>query len=182
MKLYQFGKIALVLAAAGLSSVANAADGTINFIGTISAAACSVNNTAGTSSTSGTVDFGQVSNITLATAGASTVSTPFSIELTECAVENAPKITFTGTSLGSSARPELFASGITGVGIRIEDAGASGTYYTTDVSNSNTGLSLLGEDVVSATGKFNAYLVSDTATAKTGGDIDTNVTFTIDYS
>ncbi|HAV1570370.1 TPA: hypothetical protein JG870_004535 [Enterobacter hormaechei subsp. steigerwaltii] len=182
MVLNNLAKITLLLAAAGLSSAANSADGTINFIGSISTSACSVITTASSLSTAGTVDFGQVSNVTLATAGASTVSTPFSIELTDCAVDSAPKITFTGTSLGSSVRTDLFASGLSGVGIRIEDAGVSGTYYSSGISTSNTGLSLLGENVSSATGKFNAYLVSDTDTVKAGGDIDVDVTFTIDYS
>lgn len=182
MKLNRFGIIAVLLAATGLLSSANAADGTINFIGTISAAACSVNNTAGSSSTRGTVDFGQIGNVTLAAAGSSTVSTPFSIVLTECAVDAAPKITFSGTTLGSSARPEPFVSGLPGIGIHIEDAGATGTDYTTGISTSNTGIPLLGDGVPLATGNFNAYVVSDTATAKNGGDIDVDVTFTLDYS
>lgn len=166
----------------GFVNAASAADGVINFTGTISAAACSVNNTAGSASTSGTVDFGVVSATTLAGTGDSTVSTPFSIELTDCAVSAAPQITFNGTPVTTSGYTELFTTDVSGVGIRIEDAGLTGTYYSDGVSASNAGFAtLVSEDIPSATGNFKAYLVSYDATPKEG-TIDTSVTFTIDYS
>lgn len=123
-----------------------------------------------------------VSSSTLATSGASTVSTPFSIELTDCGVAAAPQITFIGTPVTTAGYTELFATEVEGVGIRIEDAGSTGTYYSSGISAANAGFStLVSENVASATGNFNAYLVSHSADAKEGS-IDTNVTFTIDYS
>lgn len=166
----------------GLVNAASAAEGVINFTGSISAAACSVNNVAGSASTSGTVDFGTVSANTLAGTGDSTVSTPFSIELTDCAVSAAPQITFNGTPVATAGYTELFTTDVSGVGIRIEDAGRTGTYYSSGVSASNAGFdALVSEAVPSATGNFNAYLVSYDATTKEGS-VDTSVIFTIDYS
>lgn len=163
-------------------TTAHAVDGTINFTGTISGASCTVNNIAGSASTSGTVDFGVVSASTLAGTGSSTVSTPFSIELTDCAVPEAPQITFTGTPVTTSGYTELFATDVSGVGIRIEDAGNTATRYSSGVSAANTGFNaLVSESVASATGNFNAYLVSYNEAAKEGS-VDTSVTFEIDYS
>lgn len=160
----------------------SAADGTIHFTGTISSAACSVKNTAGSASTTGTVDFGVVSSSTLTTVGAATVSTPFSIELADCGMAAAPQITFTGTPVTTAGYTELFATDVKGVGIRIEDAGNTGTYYSSGISADNAGFAVLAsKDVTSASGNFNAYLVSHSAGAKEGV-IDTSVTFTIDYS
>lgn len=171
-----------VVATFGGVSAASAVDGTINFTGTISAASCSVNNTAGSASTSGAVDFGVVSATTLAGAGDSTVSTPFSIELTNCAVSSAPQITFNGTPVTTTGYTDLYTTDVSGVGIRIEDAGNTGTYYSSGVSASNAGFgALVSEDIASATGNFNAYLVSYDTSVKEG-TVDTSVTFTIDYS
>lgn len=141
-----------------------------------------MNSTAGSASTTGSVDFGVVSSSSLSATGDATVSAPFSIELVDCGVTAAPQITFTGTPVTTSGYTELFATEINGVGIRIEDAGRSGTYYSSGVSAANAGFGkIVSEDMTSATGNFNAYLVSYNAGAKEGA-IDTNVTFTIDYS
>lgn len=177
--------LALSVAAAslGISGLAQAADGTINFTATISSSACSVNSVADASSTAGTVDFGTVSNTTFGTAGDSTVGTPFSIELTNCAVATAPTITFEGSAVATSGYTELFASGIDGLGIRIEDADSAGTYYTSGTAASNTGFNALtSTDVTSAAGNFNAYLVDYTGSTAYTGNVDTDVTFTINYS
>ena len=118
----------------------------------------------------------------VASTGDSTVSIPFSIELTDCAVSAAPQITFNGTPVTTSGFTELFTTDVSGVGIRIEDAGSTGTYYSNGVSVSNAGFeTLVSETIPSATGNFNAYLVSYDSTTKEGA-VDTSVTFIIDYS
>lgn len=167
----------------GLSGLAQAADGTINFTATIASSACSVNSVADASATTGTVDFGTVSSTTFGTAGAATAAVPFSVELASCAVATAPTITFEGTAVTTSGYTELFASGIDGLGIRIEDADSTGTYYTSGTAASNTGFNALtSTDVTSATGNFNAYLVDYTGSTAYSGSVDTDVTFTINYS
>lgn len=172
---------AVLTAAVTLPNIASAKDGTINFIATISSAACSVNSVSGTTSTRGVVDFGTVSSTTFGSAGKHTVSTPFSIGLTDCAVSSAPTITFEGTPVATAGYTELYESGLTGLGIRIEDAGAPGTYYKSGTAAANTGLSALtSTSVKSAEAKFNAYLVDYKGGSYTG-TIDTDVTFTIDY-
>lgn len=166
------------MAAAGF---AQADDGIIHFTGTVSATACSVSSVAGSGTTAGTVDFGQISSNTLKTAGSSTAATPFTIELTDCAVTAAPTITFKGAAVTNETYSNLFASKVAGVGIRLEDAGQTGTYYVPGVSADNTGFAGLKENVSSATGRFNAYLVSYNS-GTPAGNIDTDVTFVIDYS
>lgn len=162
-------------------STASAVDGTINFTGTIQAGTCTIASIAGADSTTGTVSFGQLNSATLDNPGTTTISTPFSIELKDCAVSAAPAITFNGEAVSTAPYTHLFRSGVTGVGIRIADA-ESGTNYTSGNSAANSGLNLLTSDTVrSATGNFNAYLVAYDDSTKSG-EVDTSVTFTIDYS
>lgn len=181
MKLKTF---ALAFAFAGGINTSSATDGTINFIGTISSAGCTVNSVAGVGSTTGSIDFGQINSTTLANVGDSTVSTPFSIELTDCATASTPEITFEGDAVTTSGYESLFESGAAdgaGVGIRITDA-SSGTAYTPGTGATNVGFSDLSSgSTTSATGNFNAYLVAYESGAKSG-QVDANVTFTIDYS
>lgn len=159
-----------------------ATDGTIHFTGTISSAACTINSIANASSTQGTVDFGQVSNTTLAGAiGKKTVATQFSIELTDCAVTSAPTVSFNGADVNVSGVGSVFSSNLDGVGIMISDA-ANNTVYAPGVAAANTGFNALTTpDTTNAIGKFNAQLISSKATV-TDGNIDTDVTFIINYS
>ncbi len=181
MRFTQFTAPALLLASTGVFSMAHATDGMINFTGTISSAACTVSQVAGSSSTTGTVDFGVVSAKTVTTAGGATTAVPFSIVLSDCAVASPPTITFTGTPVTTANYTNLFASSVTGVGIRLEDAGNTGTYYTSGTAAANTGLSkLISSSVTTATGNFNAYLVAYT-TGNHTGNISTPVTFVINY-
>jgi|GEM_PF-2554636 len=180
--------LALTLISAGIGGMglAQADDGVIHFTGTISAAACSVSSVAGSGTTYGTVDLGHVSSKTLNAAGKSSAATPFAIELTDCAVSAAPGITFKGAPITTANYTSLFASSVAGVGIRLEDAGKTGTFYSPNVSGANSGLDALGADVNGASGRFNAYLVAYTTPTEGGaaptGDIDTDITFVIDYS
>lgn len=175
--------LTLLFISAGVAgaSLAQADDGVVQFTGTISAAACTVSSVAGSGTTTGTVNFGQVSSASLSTAGSSTVARAFSIELTDCGVTDAPAITFNGTAVTTPNYTNLFSSQINGVGIRLEDAGQTGTYYSPGVAAANTGFSGLSEGVSSATGRFNAYLVSYNGDIPTG-NIDTNITFIMDYT
>lgn len=168
--------------AATSCGVAQANDGTIKFIGQISSSACTVNSVADNSSTTGTVDFGTVSEKTLATAGGANKATPFSITLSDCAVSSAPTITFSGTPVATENYTNLFSSSVAGVGIRIEDADRSGTFYTPGTAATNTGLnSLTAKTVATATANFNAYLVAYTTGTHTGS-ISTPITFVINYA
>jgi len=174
--------LGFIAAGIGSSGLAQAADdGTIHFTGTILASACSVSSVAGSGTTAGTVAFGQVSSAALAGAGDATAAVPFSIELTHCAVDAAPDITFKGPAVTTTGYTSLFTSQVPGVGIRLEDAGNIGSFYTPGVAAANSGFSGLKEGVASATGRFNAYLVAYNQGNYTGS-INTDVTFVLDYS
>lgn len=162
----------------GSMTLAHADDGTIRFTGTISAAACTVSSVAGSGTTIGTVDFGQLSSATFKSVGSSSSAKPFTIELSDCAGTAAPGITFKGTAVSTANYTRLFTSRVPGIGIQLEDADKAGTYYSPGVKTANTGLAKEGS---SATGRFNAYLVAYDTTSHVG-DIGTDVTFVIDYS
>ncbi|ELW3333425.1 type 1 fimbrial protein [Salmonella enterica] len=183
---YSTKKLATLITFGIISSIsvlAQATDGTINFIGTISSAACTVSEIANTSSTTGTVDFGTISSRTFGTVGAHTVGTPFSIVLSDCAVSSAPTITFSGSPVTTSGYTELFKSAISGLGIRIEDADSAGAYYMPGTPSTNTGFNTLTSDsLTTATGNFNAYLVDYTGSASYTGNINTPITFVINYA
>lgn len=177
----------ILFAGTGFSCLSSANDdGTINFTGTISAAACSVDSVAGTSGRHGTVSFGVVSSKTLSAVNNATSPVPFSIALTDCAVSSAPTITFNGESV-TATEGNLFATPVAGVGIRIEDAAAPTTVYRPGIATTNSGLNALnvaeGSDPIpSATAAFRAYLVRASGTAPVTGSIDSDVTFTINYT
>ena len=184
MKLKTLAFAVATLSFAASINTASAVDGTINFTGTITANGCTVNSIAGTGSTTGSVDFGQVNGTTLASAGDATVGTPFSIELTDCAGSSRANIAFNGDAVATDNFTNLFESGATdddgnstGVGIRIADA-STGSVYTPGTSAANAGFTDLSSG--SATGNFNAYLVAY-ETGDKSGDVDANVTFTIAY-
>ncbi|MFC0140088.1 fimbrial protein [Erwinia mallotivora] len=173
----------ILLAGTGFSCLSSANDdGTVNFIGTISAAACSVDSVAGTSGRHGTVDFGVVSSTTLSAVNNATTPVPFTIALTDCAVASAPTITFNGDSVAATGG-NLFATPVAGVGIRIEDAAAPTTIYRPGIAAANSGLNALVSDKIpSATAAFRAYLVRASGTGAVTGTIDSDVTFTINYT
>lgn len=176
-------RVATIAIFMGISTTSLANDGTINFIGVISASACSVNSVAGASSSTGTVNFGTVSSKTFGAAGDSTLGTPFSIELKDCALSAAPSITMNGAAVTATGYTTLFSTNISGIGIRIADAADSSTVYAPGVSTANSGLNVLTSTSVSqASANFTASLVDYTGSSSYAGALDTDVTFTIDYS
>lgn len=175
-------KIALIALSLGMSASALASDGTINFKGVVSAAACTISSVAGSSTTSGTVNFGTVSSNTFGTAGSTSSGTPFSIELKDCAVSSSPSITFNGAAVTTAGYTSLFSTDIDGLGICIGDAANTSAVYSPGESSTNTGFNSLTTGVTHAIGNFKAWLVDYTGSADHAGTIDTDVTFTIDYA
>lgn len=109
-----------------------AADGTINFIGTITDTACTVTNTP---TNPLTVTLGTVSKKAFTGAGSTAAPTKFSIELTDCPVTvTSATVKFDGTSANNdnTALKLTQDTGVaTGVGIQLSDAtGAIVPLYT----------------------------------------------------
>lgn len=175
--------LALCVASIGLGAagLVQAIDGTIHFTGSISATSCSVSSVAGSATTAGSVNFGRVSTQTLDTAGKRTVATPFEIGLSDCELTKAPRVAFNGVPVTASLYDYLFTSNIPGVGIRISDAETDDNYIP-GIPSANSGLAGLAlPGTVNATARFNAYLMSYNDTSPMAGEIDTSITFNLDY-
>lgn len=95
--------LSIMIVSSSTLSVANAADGTINFTGNIIDPACTVN----PASASQTIALGTVSSNALATSGATAAPTAFSIALTDCAVAGNVSVKFDGTH--NTSNPDLLA-------------------------------------------------------------------------
>jgi len=116
--------LVLLSGAAFISTAANAADGTINFTGNITAAACTVSPT----SASQSVALGNISATGFAAAGDTASPTAFGITLTACPVTvSSASAKFDGP--GDANNPSIVAlsSGqtATGVGVAIYESDSS---------------------------------------------------------
>jgi len=123
MKL-NFPVIAVFVSAAAFSSVVSAADGTINFTGNITSAACKVD----TNSASQTVALGNVSSSAFGAAGTTAAPTTFSINLTNCPTTVTSASTkFDGPANGTNPSLVALSSGqtATGVGVAIYENDSS---------------------------------------------------------
>lgn len=164
-----------MMAIGGAAATAQAADGTIQFNGTIIDAACTVT----PASAGQTVTLGQVSDSALSSVGATAAATAFQIDLTSCpAAATTAAIKFDGTPYqGDNSALELTnVSGVaTGVGIEIRDADNSVLPLFTasnPVTLSQTGTNSL---------KFSAAYVAKSATV-TAGPADATATFSVIYN
>ncbi|PVZ82619.1 fimbrial protein [Serratia sp. S1B] len=109
----------LVAAAAMTTASAFAADGTVNFTGSIIDTSCNVTNL---SSGSLNVDLGSVSKASLSSAGMKSDPKAFSINVTNCPTD-AVSVSFDGTSAGGNNNLlALSNSTATGVAVEITDA------------------------------------------------------------
>lgn len=174
--------IIAALLALGSAGSATATDGTIRFTGVISASSCTVSSIADSASTVGTVNFGTVNVTSFDVTGKSTISTPFEIALTDCALTEEPLITFNGPAATVPSFTHLFTTDIDGIGIRISDAVTSLSYIPGVPAKNDNLRTLLSPGVTSAKARFNAYLVSYDNALPVAGGIDTNITFTITYA
>lgn len=124
--------ITLVTAGMLSTTTAFAADGQINFIGTITDTACTVTNSP---SNPLTVTLGTVSKQAFTGAGSTAAPTKFTIELTDCPITaTSATVKFDGISANSdntALKLTQDAGVATGVGIRISDVtGAIVPLYT----------------------------------------------------
>lgn len=85
---------AAILASSAFASMANAADGTINFTGAISSTTCKV----GADSKALAVNMGTVSSTTFGAAGSSTAPSAVDLVVTECPADIDATISFSGVA------------------------------------------------------------------------------------
>ncbi|ADO08192.1 fimbrial protein [Pantoea agglomerans] len=167
--------IAVALAAAGISSMASAADGTVNFTGTIRDTACTVD----TASANQTVNLGTVAATSFGSSGATASSSRFTINLTGCpAAVTSANIRFDGPL--SSGNSDLLALSSdqtatnVGVGIYQQD---STTLIPVGRASAPVTLSTTGTNALN----FIAKYVSTAATVG-AGSANAVATFTVAYN
>lgn len=171
-----------VLSVLSLAGVANAATttvngGTIHFTGEVVNAACAVD----AGSTDQTVKLGQVKTTTLATAGSTSSSVGFNIQLNDCdtTVATQAAVAFTGPAVSSTYDTALAlqasaAGGATNVGVQILDR--TGIALAVDGATFSAATTLIdGTNVV----PFQArYIATGVATA---GTANADATFKVQY-
>lgn len=170
-------RFTLIATAAALFSAqyANAADGTINFTGSITDTACTVN----TSSTNQTVALGTVSSTSFSGAGSTASSSRFTIELTTCpSAVNTAKVRFDGpTATGNSSILGLNAGqSATNVGVAIYEQNST-TLIPVGTASAGVTLSSTGTNEMVYIAK---YMATDTTVG--AGSANATTTFTITYS
>lgn len=161
-----------LLAGSAFASVAQAADGTINFTGKIIDTACVVS----PASKSVNVSFGEVSKDAFNGVGSSTAPTQFSIVLTNCPVAVTSAVVLFDGPVDQTNRKLLKVSAATGVGIGIfeEDTSTLIPIATRSASRALTP----GADT---TFNFVAKYVA-TVAAVTIGEANATTEFTVSYN
>lgn len=162
-----------IIASLSAASV-HAADGTINFNGTITDDTCDIS----TASKTQTVNLGTIGSNSFATTGTPSAATGFTVVMTNCpATHSNVSVKFDGTPDGGN--PAVLAltdttTKATGVGIQLRDA--DGTVLPLFADSKpvpiNSG---------NATLNFSAAYVSTAATV-TAGDANSTANFTVNYN
>lgn len=162
--------------------IAHAADGTINFTGTVTADTCTVSVN---DQTNPTLNLGTVNAADLATAGQTGPATNFTLNLTSCpATVTAASVTFTGSA--DSAMDSAFKNEATGdtaaanVGVELFDASQAqvkpdAAYDATSYLKPNA-----DKTVVSAAIPFTARMVAVADNAAAGALVS-HADYTISY-
>jgi major type 1 subunit fimbrin (pilin) len=159
----------------GVISVANAADGTINFEGSVLETACTA------TASSSTVQMGAISKAALANVGETSLGKPVSITLSSCPTAAAKAtITFSGNADTDDSRLFKTVAGTgtaaTGIGLALYDADGTTLIAPNAISAEKT-LSATTDTVYNFTAKYMA-----TKAAVTGGDANASTSFTVNYN
>ncbi|WP_095048499.1 MULTISPECIES: fimbrial protein [unclassified Pseudomonas] len=165
-----------LLAGSAFSSASYAADGVVNFTGTITDAACTVS----PSSTSATVALGTISSKAFSAAGATSAPTRFGITLTTCpASVTTASLKFDGPANSENSGLLALTSGAgvaTGVGIGIYESNST-TLIPVGTKSATKALAS-GADT---TFEFVAKYVSTAATV-VSGKANATSNFTVSYN
>jgi major type 1 subunit fimbrin (pilin) len=171
-------KIALLVAltaSLGFVGTSIAADGTINFTGTITDNACTVD----TGSANQTVNLGTVSSTTFTGAGVTAAPTRFNINLTNCpAAVTTASVRFDGATSAANNQILALSSGqtATNVGVALYEQDSS-TLIPIASKTADRPITATGPNVLTYIAKYYA-----TATPVTAGTANSSATFTIGYN
>jgi major type 1 subunit fimbrin (pilin) len=161
----------------GVISVANAADGTINFEGSVLETACTA------TATTPTVQMGAISKAALGDVGITSLGKNVGITLSSCPeAAKTATITFAGTPDTDNSNLFKVVAGAgtaaTGIGLALyyNDAGNS-TLIAPNSITVEKALSETTNTVFNFTAKYMA-----TKTTVTGGDANANTSFTVNYN
>lgn len=154
-----------------LTGAVNAADGMVNFKGSIVDAPCSISG----DSTDQTVDLGAVSSVSLESNGTSTPQN-FQIDLKDCALKTGGSVTTTFTGAASKAHPDNL--GITGKAAGASIVITDGAGTPIKLGSANTAQKLSDGDNKL---RFSAYLQGDGSSDVTAGDFTSIADFTLAY-
>lgn len=167
---------AAVLATSAFASLANAADGTINFTGTVLATACTVSAASATQS----VPMGSVSPTAFKAAGDTTLGGPISIVLSSCpaaATKAAIKFDGTANATNSSLLALTSDTGVaTGLGIGVYESNGT-TLIPVGTSSASKTLSTTASTTFNFISKYVA-----TAATVTNGPANSVSNFTVSYN
>ncbi|TFZ51995.1 type 1 fimbrial protein [Serratia proteamaculans] len=159
----------------GVISAANAADGTINFEGSVLETACTA------TASSSTVQMGAISKVALGNVGATSLGKPVVVTLSSCpAAATTATITFAGNP--DADNNQLFkivggsGTAATGIGLALYDADGKTLISPNAISAAKT-LSATTDTVYNFTAKYMA-----TQAAVTGGDANASTSFTVNYN
>jgi len=166
------------LGALTLASQAFASDGTITFTGDVSAGTCTID-VNGSSSANATVALNPVTQSSLAAAGATAGTLPFSIALTGCSgatkvatsFESGPNVDLTTGNLrnttagGSSAQIQILNNANTAINLS---------------TNANSQLADIDATALTATLQYYAQYYAKAAST-TAGAVSTSVTYSMSY-
>lgn len=156
------------------SNVAYAADGTINFTGNILDTACTVN----TSTSTQTVNLGDIARSTFSSAGSVASPTAFNIILENCpASVNSASVRFGGTTNPDNSSLLSLSSGqtATGVGVALFEGDGS-----TQIPLSTPSNQIVLDPAAANTLKFVAKYMA-TSNTVTAGSANATTDFTITY-
>ncbi|MBC0855521.1 fimbrial protein [Pantoea stewartii] len=167
--------ITSALIAAVVCGSASAADGTINFTGTITDTACKVDTESGNQ----TVNLGDVATTSFGSAGATASATRFTIKLSDCpAAATSASVRFDGPLASGNSKLLALSSGQTatnvGVGIYEQD---SNTLIPVGSASAPVTLSSTSTNALN----FIAKYVSTAATVG-AGSANAAATFTVAYN
>jgi major type 1 subunit fimbrin (pilin) len=164
-------------------SSAFAADGTVNFTGSVTDTACVVD--LGTNNTL-SVPMGRISKTSFGAAGSLAGATKFTLKLKTCPAATSATVKFDGIAAGGDDKILALTGGTgaaTGLGIQISDKGGNVLPLATDSASYTLaqGDALDPTKDVSNDLNFTARYIS-TAAAVTAGTANATATFSINYN